>query len=209
MKKTVLKTSLDHLPARYQHDLLAIQEIILKCLPTEMIIPFGGYARGDYMVETKRAEEGIAYEHISAYGILVVTEKEIPIDRWWELKEAIDKRPTQIPSTLIHHTVSFVNERIRDNYYFFVDIIKEGIMLYDSGQYELAAPTKLNPKKRLEKARNYFDSCFKKGDNGLDIRKFLLEQGYYNEAVFQLLQSVENYYNILSLVLTGYKSHQY
>ncbi len=140
MKKTVLKTSLDHLPARYQQDLLAIKEVILKCLPAEMIILFGSYARGNYVEDTYK-EDDITYEYTSDYDILVVTQHEIDTinERWRRLNDRLKRRPTPIPTMPINHSIAFLNEKIRHNYYFFVDIIKEGIALYDSGKYDLAA----------------------------------------------------------------------
>ena len=51
MKKTVLKTSLDHLPFNHQQDLAFIKDTILKYIPAEMIILFGSYARGDYVID--------------------------------------------------------------------------------------------------------------------------------------------------------------
>jgi hypothetical protein len=40
-------------------------------------------------------------------------------------------------SAIIHHGIGFVNDKIEQNQYFFVDILKEGIMLFDSGKFQI------------------------------------------------------------------------
>ena len=133
--KSQLKTSLAHLPPNKQKELAAIQEIIRKHVPAEMIILFGSYARGDWVEDSYR-EDGTTYEYISDFDILVVSKKEIdPMDRRWRAVEAIiERRPLLTKAAIINHDISFLNEKIRHNYYFFVDIVREGIMLYDSGE---------------------------------------------------------------------------
>ena len=204
--KSQLKTSLAHLPLNKQKELAAIQEIIRKHVPAEMIILFGSYARGDWVEDSYR-EDGTTYEYISDFDILVVSKKEIdPMDRRWRAVEAIiERRPLLTKAAIINHDISFLNEKIRHNYYFFVDIIREGIMLYDSGKYELDAPQKLTPKKRLEKAEEYFEYWSEKGNQSYEFFEIALEKQYYNKAAFELHQATENYYASFSLVLTDYK----
>ena len=204
--KSQLKTSLAHLPPNKQKELAAIQEIIRKHVPAEMIILFGSYARGDWVEDSYR-EDGTTYEYISDFDILVVSKKEIdPMDRRWRAVEAIiERRPLLTKAAIINHDISFLNEKIRHNYYFFVDIVREGIMLYDSGKYELAAPQKLTPKKRLEKAEDYFAYWLEKGDESYRHYGYAIKDKGYNKAAFELHQATENYYASISLVFTDYK----
>lgn len=206
MKKSQLKTSLAHLPHKKQEELKLIKEVIQKHVPAEMIILFGSYARGDW-VEEAYQEDGTTYEYISDFDILVVTKKELePMDRRWRAIEAIiDRRPTLTKTMIINHDINFLNEKIRHHYYFFVDVVREGIMLYDSGTYELDAPQKLAPKKRLEKAEEYFAYWVGKGNDSLEGFEFYLGREKYSEAAFNLHQATERYYAAFSLVLTDYK----
>ena len=153
-EKSQFKTSLAHLSPNKQKELAAIQEIILKHVPVEMIILFGSYARGDWVEDSYR-EGGTTYEYISDFESWLVSKQEIdPMARRWRALEAIiERRPLLTKAAIINHALSFLNEKIRHNYYFCVDLVKEGVMLYDSGTYELAAPQKLSPEKRLEKQR--------------------------------------------------------
>ncbi|MEM9417272.1 MAG: HEPN domain-containing protein [Bacteroidota bacterium] len=207
MEKTTLKTSIAHLPGRFQQDLKAITELMLKHSPRpEMIILFGSFARGE-QVEATTKVNGTTFEYTSDYDILVVTERVIDEleDRWLALKAKIDKRPTPIPTSLLTHDIHFLNEKLEDNHYFFVDLIKEGIMLYDSGKHELTTPGELTPKKQLEKAQDYLAYWMKKGDDckiGFDL---FLDRQIYAKAAFELHQAVESYYAAFSLVMTDYK----
>lgn len=207
MAKTVLKTSLDHLPPRFQQDLQAIKALILEhYAKTDMIILFGSFARGDYVEDTTQ-ENGTTYEYTSDYDIMIVTQRNINLLglKWQKLRTKIDKRPTPIPTTLITHNVHFLNHKIKNNYYFFLDIIKEGIMLHDSGKYDLAVPGELTPEKRLKKAKKYRNHYMAEGNGFLKISKFCIGEQDYRKAAFLLHQAVESYYAALSLVYTDYK----
>ncbi|MEM9416989.1 MAG: HEPN domain-containing protein [Bacteroidota bacterium] len=208
MEKTTLKTSIAHLPGRFQDDLQAIKELALKYGPKPaMIILFGSFARGSQVEDTTQVD-GNTYEYTSDYDILVVTEQNIKMQRhrWLELRNRIDRRPTPIPTSLITHSIHVLNEKIKDRHYFFLDLIKEGIMLYDSGQYELAVPpAKLTSDKRLKKAKRYREHYMEDGDGFFRGCRFFLSEKDYRKAAFLLHQAVESYYTALSLVITDYK----
>jgi uncharacterized protein len=66
---------------------------------------------------------------------------------------------------VIFHGIDYLNSEIEDGSYFFVDVLKEGIMLYDSGNFQLSAPKPLSPGQRKQKAQRYFDKWFKNASN--------------------------------------------
>ena len=202
-----MKTSLDHLPFNKQEELKAIKEIILDYVPkTEMIILFGSHARGDW-VEEAYQEDGTTYEYRSDFDILVVTSKNIEDMKrcWKKVRSKLKSKPHLTKSTIINHGIHFLNERIKHSYYFFVDILKEGVMLYDSGKYKLAVPEIIGPKKRLEKAEKYFQYWLGKADRFFKAFRFCFKENDYSEAAFLLHQATENYYAAFSLALTDYK----
>lgn len=208
MKKTRLKTSLEHLPFNKQEELATIRELILKYVPqTEMIILFGSYARGDYVDRHYTKMHGATYEYSSDFDILVVTRRKVEdINSCWRsIRAILDKKPLLTKPTMISHDINFINERIRYQYYFFTDIIEEGIILHDSGKYELATPEDLTPQKRLEKAQDYLEYWMKKADNCTLGANLFLDRKINDKAAFELHQATENYYAALSLVFTDYK----
>jgi len=200
-----MKTSLDHLPERHKENLGIIKEIIIEKVNPEMIILFGSYARGDYVEKDYTHEDGITYEYNSDYDILIVTEKKLNCEKLKTVKKKISRKRLLTPVTTIDHTISFLNEQITDSYYFFVDVLKEGILLHDSGKYELATPQRLRPEKKLLKAREQFEYWMTKAEEFYDSFQFNLQKGRYSTAAFMLHQAVESAYNTFLLVFTDYK----
>ena len=58
---------------------------------------------------------------------------------------------------MIVHDIDFVNRRLSKAQYFFSDIKKEGICLYDSKQFQLKEAKELSNKERQKLAQEDFD----------------------------------------------------
>ena len=172
-----------------------------------MIILFGSYSTGRW-VEDRYIEEGTTYEYTSDIDILVVTRKEKSAQnewRWCSIEDKIRARKWLTDTHIIAHGIHLFNEKIRENYYFFTDILKEGTMLYNSGHYQLDTPQPLSPKKRRKKAQNYFEYWSAKATSSLKVFNFCLKEQEYNKAAFELHQATECYYMTFLLVFTDYK----
>lgn len=200
-----MKTSLDHLPERHQDNLEIIKEAIVEQVNPEMIILFGSYARGDYVEHDYTHEDGITYEYNSDYDILIVAEKKLNNEKLRAVKKRIARKHLLTPTAIISHGISFLNEQITDSYYFFVDVLKEGIMLYDTGKYQLATPQRLRPEKKLAKAREQFEYWMKKAESFFRQYNYGVKDKDYSTAAFLLHQVVECCYNTFLLVFTDYK----
>ncbi|MCE7062286.1 HEPN domain-containing protein [Dyadobacter sp. CY343] len=107
--------------------------------------------------------------------------------------------------SLIHHGIGFVNNAIEQNQYFFVDILREGITLFDSGNFRLSGPKNLNPEERQTKAKDQFESWFKNANTFLRTFEFNFGEDDFTVAAFQLHQATERYYTTILLVFTDYK----
>lgn len=202
-----MTTSLSHLPKEKQEELAIIKEIILLNAPVEMIILFGSYST-DRWVEDLYLEEGTTYEYASDFDIFVVTKKERSAEkdwRWVNIENKIRERKNLTDTHIIAHGIGLFNEKIRDNYYFFVEILEQGTMLYDSGNYKLATPQPLSPKKRKKKAEDYFEDWFESANDSFKVFNFCFKEQKYNEAAFNLHQATERFYTTFLLVFTDYK----
>jgi uncharacterized protein len=216
-----MKTSLDQLPkplpAEKLEELNKVREIIeyrfqlRKDDPEaklEMIILFGSYARGQW-VENISVKNGIIVdEYKSDFDILVVTQKGMSEGKWLDLcvdREIDNDSHIQTEVNIIHHGIHFLNERIKEAYYFFTDIAKEGILLYDSGRYELATPGPITPDIQAIKSQEDLDYWMDEGDNFLKVSRFCIKEEIYKKAAFNLHQAAECYYSSVLLVFTGYK----
>jgi predicted nucleotidyltransferase/HEPN domain-containing protein len=208
-----MKTSLDHLPVEKQFEIREIVETINDRFPAEMIILFGSFARGDW-VDDRYTENGTIYEYKSDYDILVVVDTEVVAikkenNTHWQNKL---RRETgfETPLNVIFHGIDYLNSEIENGSYFFVDILKEGIMLYDSGKFQLSAPKPLKPADRKYKARLYFDIWFENAemfylDFETNLKRAELNKRHFNQAAFMLHQTTERLYACSILVYTDYK----
>lgn len=198
-----MKTSLSHLPKNKQDQLTALTQIVLDKVAAEMIILFGSYARGDWVEDYQEK-----YEYVSDFDILIVTKdknsaKQVKKSR--ELEEELMANEEITRTSIIYHSVGFVNDKIERNYYFFVDILKEGVMLFDSGKFTLSEPKDLNPTERVEKSTEEFEHWFEGASRFLETAYIQIEKTWYKEAAFLLHQATERYYAAILLVFTDYK----
>ena len=200
-----MKTSLTHLPQHKQQELTIIVDIVREKYTAEMIILFGSYARNDWVEELH--EDGFHYNYQSDFDIFVVTEKEYlanKIESDSQLRNSL-RCVIKTPVTFIAHDIDFLNRRLRKGQYFFSDIKKEGISLYDSGRFELAEEKELSPKEYKRFAEEEFEHYFTKAENFKLTFQFCFDKAKYSEAAFLLHQTTESLYSAILLTLTRYK----
>lgn len=97
----------------------------------ELIVLFGSYARGDW-VEDQYVEDGITYEYLSDYDLLVVLDLRQESGRgeaWRALEERIRRHPgIKTPVTLITEGSEHLNRALSRGQYFYSDVVREGIL---------------------------------------------------------------------------------
>ena len=202
-----MKKSLSHLPRHKREELRYITDFIRqKSKYADMLILFGSYARGDW-VEDTYVEDGVTYEYKSDYDILVISENETIAGRyryWYELAQKAARGPVNTRITIIAHDIEHVNNSLKKGQYFFTDIKKEGILLYDSGKFKLARRGRLDPAQRKEMAKRHFEEWFKNANEFYDDFEINLNKQRYKKAAFYLHQSAESFYKTVLLVFTNY-----
>ncbi|MEW6621012.1 MAG: HEPN domain-containing protein [bacterium] len=204
-----MKTSIDHLPFRKQRELETITKLISHATRVEMIILFGSYARGDFVDSDFRydKEEGHFTSYESDFDIMVIVKDEKkPEDFkiWGKVENQISRKiPT--PVSLIIEDIEHVNEQLSVGRYFYADIKKEGILLYDSKRFQLARARKLTPGMKKKLAEEDYKTWFKNAKVSFKHYGYAIGDKNYNKAAFELHQTAEALYTGTSLVLTGYK----
>lgn len=200
-----MKTSLNHLPEIKQQELSILTRIVCENYSVEMVILFGSYARGDWVEELH--DDGYYYKYQSDFDIFIVTENKSLANKIESDNKLRDQiyRIIKTPVTLIAHDIDFFNRRLRKGQYFFLDIKKEGVCLYNSEKFVLAEEKELSPKEYKKLAENDFEYFFSKAENFKSGFQFYFDKTKYNEAAFLLHQTTENLYSALLLVLTRYK----
>ncbi len=196
-----MKTSLEHLPASKQEQILAISRLLQAEIPAEMIILFGSHARGDWV-------EDHDTRYFSDYDLLVVVAEAAQVKQLgsgnalWTRVRAI---AGHVPVSPIVHDVKQLNKEIRAGQYFFVDILREGVRLHDSRRFQLAVPKVLGTKERLEHARFNFRYWFNSASNFWRGAGYFMERKLDAHAAFLLHQTAERYFHAALLVFGGYK----
>ena len=203
-----MNTSLNKIPHPKQEELTKIAQLVSDFKEVEMVILFGSYARGNW-VEDKYIEKGVTYEYRSDYDLLVVLKHEHLRQKFrieGKVKtKLIETGEVTTPVSMIFHGIKHLNKALTIGNYFFKDIKKEGIVLYDSGKFKLAEPKQLTAKEYKKKAQDYFDQWFESANDFLHQYEGAFNRGRWHIAAFELHQATERYYTTILLVFTDYR----
>ncbi len=197
-----MKASVDHLPEKKRAKLAAMAEKIRAEAPAAgMVVLFGSHARGDWVEDPETG-------YRSDYDLLVVVESpEVAADDalWARVEAAIRPIAEPSPLTLIVHDFRELNQQIRRGQFFFAELWAQGVVLYDSKRFQLARPKGATPEERKALTEEYFESWFTSAGTFFKTFRFLLGEGDFKIAAFQLHQATERYFAAALLVFTGTK----
>ena len=205
-----MKKSLAHLPLNKKQELKRLKSIILEKAPqTQFIILFGSHARGDW-VDDEYIEDHITYTYKSDFDILAITDdKEVTRNEgiWMRTENEYYGvfYSQRTPVDIISHHIQEVNCKLKEGHYFFSDIKKEGVLLYNSGKYKLKRRREIDPVRRLEIAVNDFEQWFESANEFFDDSIHNIKLKRYKIAAFHLHQATERFYGAMTLVASGYK----
>jgi predicted nucleotidyltransferase/HEPN domain-containing protein len=216
-----VKSDLDHLPQSKQQELERIQRILLGQFEVAIaqatkphkrdgkvykIVLFGSYARDDWVDEPENGYQ-------SDYDLLVVVSHADLTDiahYWYVAEDRILRDPAIArPVNIIVHSLDEVNSALKRGEYFWVDIARDGIALYELPCHPLATPMPLTPADAYRMAQEYFERWQTSADEFLKLAQYARKEQLANKAAFLLHQAVEHYYICFLLVQTLYfpRSH--
>lgn len=216
-----MRKDVDHLPAAQRGELERVQRVLMDEFAEAIakatspsrkngkilkIILFGSYARDDWVDEPENGYQ-------SDFDLLVVVNHSdlTDIAHYWYvaedniLRDAAIKRPVNI----IVHALDEVNQSLKRGEYFWVDIARDGIVLYELPCHPLATPMPLTPADAYQMARAYFEEWLGKVTDAIEIAEFCIEKDKWKDAAFTLHQATERAYICFLLVRTLYfpRSH--
>ncbi|TBA41257.1 HEPN domain-containing protein [Rhizobium ruizarguesonis] len=213
-----MKSSLDHLPERKQRELARVVDILheefqdaLKASSAEFkkmgrilkIILFGSYARGDWVDEPHTLKG-----YRSDYDLLVLVNNRKLSDfatYWYKAADRfLHDRGIKTPVSFIVHSRREVNAALHEGQYFFSDIRREGIVLYELDDEPLPEPKPRSKAEEYRIAKEHFDNRFPASVGSLDTSGYSLSKGRQNESAFLLHQAIEHAYSTILLTLTNY-----
>ena len=210
-----MKRSIDFLPGFVQSDLHELAGLIREEISDVlMIILYGSYAKNTYVIHDVRpGPNGETTEYHSDYDLMVVTRKRLG-EREGTVETRIRNRfaegkaePTKVQ--LVSESISKLNNALSQGHYFYVDAVNEGVLLYDSGEGELATPRELDFVEIKRIATGYFGSNQQRAFDYLEDAVRNIEDGKYTHSSFFLHQAAEYLLKSVPLVfeLYRYKEH--
>lgn len=211
-----MKNSINFLPERKQNDLRELVGLIRdEVRDVVMIILYGSYAKNTYVECDERRDFGVKTYYMSDYDLLVVTKKRLGV-REGTVATRVNARfmdskdnEFQTRPQLINESISKLNDALSEGRYFYVEILAQGVMLYDSGEYRLATPRELDYAEIKGMAEAYYKDKYSDAEDFLFHAKIAQERGTYQMCSFMLHQATENFIKTIPLVyvLYGYKEH--
>lgn len=220
-----MRTGLDHLPPAKRRELERVVRVLFEEFGAATavataewkrqarilhVILYGSYARGGWVDEPHTAKG-----YRSDYDLLIVVNHDKLTDRvefWAGAEDRLTREFTitkelRTPVNFIVHSLDQVNDGLAQGRYFFTDIARDGIALYQADPNGLAEPRPKAPADALAMAREYFEEWWPSASTFLNTSRNVAEQGRPKEAAFLLHQAAERFYHCVLLVCTFYTPH--
>src|SRR4051812_19175793 len=183
-----MRTELDHLPEAKRRELAHVVELIREGFAEAIsrrtmerfrngkllkIILFGSYARGDWV-------EDPVGRYFSDFDLLVVVNSDELTDvaEFWAktedklLEDLSAGTNLRTPVSIIYHSLEDVNEKLRLGRYFFLDIVRDGIVLFEEPGHPFAEPRPLLPEEALRETQEYFEEWFESATKAIKGAEF-------------------------------------
>ena len=224
-----MRADLDHLPAKQQRELERVRTTLLTEFEAAIksggggtqswrrdgrvlkIILFGSYARNDWVDEPDNG-------YLSDFDLLVIVshEKLTDIADYWYVAEDKILRDPAVGRTvnIIVHTMAEVNQALTRGEYFWTDILRDGVVLYQLPGHPFAQPQPMTAAEALDAAQRHFEMKLKDLDLRIEsARQHVAKSGEGQHvrkwAAFLLHQATETAYACFLLTHTFYfpRSH--
>ncbi|ROT95389.1 HEPN domain-containing protein [Altererythrobacter sp. FM1] len=216
-----MRVDLDHLPEVQQAELARVRETLMAEFSQAIsgatqpwkrngrilkIILFGSYARDDWVDEPENGYQ-------SDFDLLIIVNHDSLTDiadYWYIAEDKILHDPAiGRPVNIIVHTLQEVNQALERGEYFWVDIVRDGIVVYELPNHALAAPKPLAPMDAYQMAFGYFEDWIAKIDSAIKGAEFYRREGEIKDCAFTLHQATERAYICFLLAQTLYfpRSH--
>lgn len=219
-----MRTELDHLPANKQRELERVLQILfeefndVQALATGKrkagrilkVILYGSYARGGWVDEPHTAK---GYQ--SDFDLLVIVNRQDAADRvkyWAKAEDRLNQelgitKALRTPVNFIVHTLQEVNDGLAHGRYFFMDVAKDGVALYEADDTELHTPKPKTPEQALKMAKEYFEEWYPAAAGRQKLANYAISEKLNKHAAFELHQSAESLYHCVLLVCSFYTPH--
>src|SRR4051812_26799989 len=171
-----MRDTLDHLPTSKQRELAHVVRVLFEefaeatARATQAwkkkgrilkIVLYGSYARGGWVDDPVGGYQ-------SDYDVLVVvTDDRLTdvVDYWSAADDRLMRDVTinnalSAPVNFIVHSLGDMNKQLEQGRPFFIDIVEQGIALYEAEGFAFTTPQKLPPAKARAEAQKHYDRWF-------------------------------------------------
>jgi len=212
-----MRRDLDHVPDRQRAELARAAAILqagfeeATALSTSAwkksgrilrIVLFGSYARGDWV------DDKVSGYQSDFDLLIVVNDKRLTdVAEFWHAAEdkMIADPMISRPVNFIVHSLDEVNTELARGQYFFTDIVKDGVALFEaSGAKAFKTPVPKTAAAALEAAEAAYQQWSASAAQSLEIARFAQQKRWSNKSAFSLHQAVEAAYHGFLLVRTDY-----
>ena len=156
----------------------------------------------------EREEFGVPTSFKSDYDILVINSAwsyDKIENKLVSVRNIYDKRGDhryRVPVQFIHDCIKKVNEDLKYSRYFYTELKRDGVMLYDSGNSKLARRKPLRYEEIKRQGEEYFREKFAKFKLFMEQAAFMYDREEYVMSSFNLHQACENLFNAILLTFT-------
>jgi uncharacterized protein len=220
-----MRDQLDHLPQSVQRELAHVVRVLFEEFEAALrpgtgkwnkqgrilkIVLYGSFARGDWVSDPIGGYQ-------SDYDLLIVVNDErlAEFDFWSAAEDRLMREVTiaktlTAPVSFIVHSLTEINGQLERGRPFFVDIVEQGLALYQAEGFEFAAPRRLPPDEARAEAQKYFDEWLPTATGFARNARYAVNDGDRKLAAFLYHQATERLYHCTLLVLSLYspKSHR-
>ena len=221
-----MRTDLDHLPPTKQRELERVLQILFEEFGDAhseakgrrrlgrivKIILYGSHARGGWVDEPHTAKG-----YVSDFDLLIIVNQKELTERaiyWSAAEERLNaeyavRGGLRTPVNFIVHSLQQVNQGLAHGRFFFMDIARDGIALYEADDRPLAEPKPKTPADTLAMAKEYFEEWYPSAGEFFDDFRANLDRRRCKKAAFELHQAAERLYHCVLLVCTFYTPHNH
>ena len=230
-----VKTSIPSKSLSHEQRIKQITDIIVATAKDKIasIILFGPFARGDWIcgnynlnsdlglvpdqdsIEASNIILGPAnYKIASNYHLLIITKTKqhsvnnsaVRLEK--RITDEINKniKDKTHPIHLMIESIDYFNCSNNKKKYFFADVKKEGILLYDSKEFGLLPLMQLDLQERIIAAKTNYRRLMDKVERFNRYFHVGMNDGDFKGAAFNLHQMVEFLFNCILLVFNGYEA---
>ena len=196
------------IPSQQRNEIRLIAKELSKFNEVEKIILFWSFARWDFILRDLTEENWTTRTYESDYDIIII-QKLYKKDFWFKLSNFIrslrQENSIERSVNVIIEWITHINRMLKEKRYFYTDIIKEGVLLFDTWNAKLSKAKNMTQKERLEIQKEDFEKWFEWWNDYIEQFRFALKRWKFNIAVFELHQAVEKYITSLLLVKTWYR----